>query len=70
MLPLLRPLFFMKYKLSYKNNSLELLIRILGWIILTPLIVTIPWVINDQITYFAKGFELEKELDTSTVGVE
>jgi hypothetical protein len=47
------------YKIKYKNSSLELLGRIILWMIGMFLIIPIPWVINDQIAYFSKGFVIK-----------
>lgn len=47
-------------KLKYKNSGFELLGRIVLWTIGTCLVLPIPWVINDQMSYFAKGFEITK----------
>lgn len=46
-------------KISYKNNGLELLGKIILWSIVSCFIIPIPWVINDQIAYFSKGFEIK-----------
>lgn len=45
------------YSFSYKNSGVELLGRSLIWLIGFMFILPIPWVINDQITYFTKGFK-------------
>jgi len=50
------------FKFKYRNSSFELFWRIIVWAIGTILIITIPWVINNQIAYFAKGFKM-KEFD-------
>lgn len=47
-------------KIVYKNSSLELLGRIILWCLASCSIVLIPWVINNAITYFSKGFEITK----------
>jgi len=43
-------------KIRYENSGLELLGRMILWGIGVCLILPIPWVINDSITYFVKGF--------------
>jgi len=43
---------------DYKNSGFELLGRIILWFIGSMLIITIPWVINDIISYYAKGFRV------------
>lgn len=48
-------------RISYKNNSWELFGRIILWALGCVLIIPIPWVINDEISYFAKGFEIIRE---------
>ena len=45
-------------KVDYKNSGFELLLRMLGWTLGFMLIITIPWVINDIISYYAKGFRI------------
>lgn len=45
-------------RIKYQNSGIELLGRTILWVIGTALIITIPWVINDIITYFAKGFQI------------
>jgi hypothetical protein len=47
-------------KIKYENSGLELLGRMLIWCFASMLIITIPWVINDIITYFSKGFKILK----------
>lgn len=46
------------YEVGYENGGFELLIRGILWVIGSMTIILIPWVINDQISYFAKGFRL------------
>ena len=45
-------------KVDYKNSGLELLLRTFGWTLGFMLIITTPWVINDMISYFSKGFRI------------
>jgi len=55
----------MIYKFKYQNNSVELLFRLILWIIASIFIIPIPWVINDSISYFSKGFKM-KEFENET----
>ena len=48
------------FKFKYENDSFELLWKIIVWIIGAFFILPIPWVINDQIAYFAKGFKVKE----------
>ena len=50
------------FRFKYENNSFELFWRIIVWIIGILLILPIPWVINNQIAYFTRGFKA-KEFD-------
>ncbi len=49
------------YEVSYENGGFELLGRGILWVIGSMTIILIPWVVNDQISYFAKGFRLLTE---------
>ena len=49
------------YELGYENGGFELLVRSILWVIGSMTVILIPWVINDQINYFAKGFRLLTE---------
>ncbi|GEM_PF-3562919 len=51
----------MTHKIKYTNDSLELLGRGILWFFGFMFILPIPWVINDQIKYFSKGFTITSQ---------
>lgn len=55
----------MTYKIKYNNNSVELLFRGIAWCLGFILIIPIPWVINDQLKYFSRGFTVTSSKKTS-----
>lgn len=46
-------------RITYKNNSGELFIKSIFWFFGFMLLLPIPWVINDMIAYYSKGFEIK-----------
>lgn len=50
------------FKIRYKNSGLEMLGRIILWGIGFMFIIPTPWVINDMISYYSKGFTIDKNL--------